>query len=459
MEQAKARYFPRLIIFFMFAVVGGGIVEVMDLRSDWDANRTKHAAIAYGLDALDQLHKAQLHFKKQVQEWKDILLRGENDRDSYKKHLGGFFAEEKMFKVSLSAAIPLLQNINISSDVLSALDVLDREHTNLGNRYRRGLESFDMDNAQSYKIVDTMVRGMDRGPTDKMDQLLEDVVTRVKTIINDDQLREMAEQQESMVKVIVTVLLMAVSIVLVAVWNRLLRKEVAKRRAAEGALREAEVVLRQERDFTLWLKNGAAELNERLRGERELLELASQVVSFLATFLGAQAGVFYATQTKGGMVRCGSFALPSATRVHNVAFAPGVGLVGQCMVEKKPIRIHPVPVGYFCIQSGLGDADPRYLLLFPFLLDHKVEAIVELGAFDPFTDAHLEFLTQEAKGIAMAVTAAQSRALLRQALERSQEKVLGLERNSAVMCHSNEELRAQSLQTSEAGGPSLDLTG
>ncbi|MBF0459944.1 MAG: response regulator [Magnetococcales bacterium] len=203
----------------------------------------------------------------------------------------------------------------------------------------------------------------------------------------------------------------------------------------------------------LWLKEGAAALNEHLRGERIMTELAGNMISFLATFLGAQAGVLYATRSRGeGMVRCGSFALPLATRAHNIAFAPGVGLVGQCLVEKKPLRIHPVPAGYFRIQSGLGEAEPRHLLLFPFLLNDRVEAMVELGAFDPFTDLHLEFLAQEAKGIAMAVAAAQSRALLRETLERSQAQAQELQRNSEALRHSNEELQAQSqaLQASEA---------
>ncbi|MBF0128316.1 MAG: response regulator, partial [Magnetococcales bacterium] len=200
------------------------------------------------------------------------------------------------------------------------------------------------------------------------------------------------------------------------------------------------------------LKKGAAELNERLRGEREIADLANETISFLATHLDAQAGAFYTAGPKGGVILCGSYALPMETRSRNISFSPGTGIVGQCLLEKQPRMIHPVPEGYFRIQSGLGDNDPGCLLLFPFIHEEKVEAIVELGSFEHFTEIQLTFLEQESKNIAMAVAATHSRTLLRRTLEHSQRQAEELQKNSAALQHSNRELQEHSkaLQASEA---------
>ncbi|MBF0138834.1 MAG: response regulator [Magnetococcales bacterium] len=203
---------------------------------------------------------------------------------------------------------------------------------------------------------------------------------------------------------------------------------------------------------TSWMEQGAAELNRRLRGEKELGELAAETVSFLASWLDCPIGALYVIQSDGGVMLYGHFALSLETRLQNVTFKPGEGLVGQCLVNKTPMRIHPLPAEYFRIQSGLGESQPGYLLLFPFMVHDKVEAIVELGAFAAFNDHHLEFLAQEAISIAMAVAAANSRTLLQQALAHSQKQAEALEKIGAEMQRSNQELqeKTRELQASEA---------
>ncbi len=212
------------------------------------------------------------------------------------------------------------------------------------------------------------------------------------------------------------------------------------------------IAVHEQKLRTSWMEQGAAELNRCLRGEKELGELAAQTVSFLASWLDCQIGAFYVIQSDGGVMLFGHFALSLDTRLQNMTFKPGEGLVGQCLVNKAPMRIHPLPVEYFRIQSGLGESQPRYLLLFPFMVHDKVEAIVELGAFAAFQDRHLEFLAQEAISIAMAVAAANSRTLLQQALAHSQRQAEELEKIGSEMKRSNQELqeKTRELQASEA---------
>jgi PAS domain S-box-containing protein len=108
---------------------------------------------------------AQVHFKKQVQEWKDILLRG-HDTDMYDKYLAQFYDEEGQTREAIEDLIPMLarnpEAQEIARQFLAA-------HRLLGIRYREALRYFGKDARKPQIEVDRRVRGIDRQPTDLLD--------------------------------------------------------------------------------------------------------------------------------------------------------------------------------------------------------------------------------------------------------------------------------------------------
>lgn len=117
---------------------------------------------------VDTGRNAQVHFKKQVQAWKDTLLRG-NNLDNYNKYLGEFNNEGKQVDDELISLKGLMQQNNMDTTLLDkALDT----HKELGEKYNTAIKSFDSNNPNSYMIVDSMVKGIDRAPTDNLDQLV-----------------------------------------------------------------------------------------------------------------------------------------------------------------------------------------------------------------------------------------------------------------------------------------------
>ncbi|HEY0894200.1 MAG TPA: methyl-accepting chemotaxis protein, partial [Cellvibrio sp.] len=123
-------------------------------------------------DILAEIQAAAINFKTQVQEWKNILIRG-NDAEQFTKYVDGFIKSEEIVQKHLAAALALQKEEGVSID---AVELLQKEHTKLGKNYREALKSFDQENPNAGKVVDKLVSGMDR-ETSKQMQELADVTT------------------------------------------------------------------------------------------------------------------------------------------------------------------------------------------------------------------------------------------------------------------------------------------
>jgi methyl-accepting chemotaxis protein len=158
----------RMIAIFTFMILDGlfiglyGVRGVGELEHELTDNLRAPRAL---LIAVDTSRAAQVHFKRQVQEWKDVLLRGQ-DRAMFDKYLDNFKREESKVQELLASLKEQLERLQFS---VPDLDRLVRVHAELGRRYREALEHFDPTQLASTHLVDKMVKGMDREPTDAMD--------------------------------------------------------------------------------------------------------------------------------------------------------------------------------------------------------------------------------------------------------------------------------------------------
>ncbi|MBF0565411.1 MAG: hypothetical protein HQK89_09220, partial [Nitrospirae bacterium] len=116
-------------------------------------------------EGVDTARAAQVTFKKQVQEWKDLLLRG-SDPEALKKYTNGFAKQEENVQEHLKKLKALMESLGLPS---AMVDETLKVHGELGVKYKEALKSYDPNNAESYKIVDKLVKGIDRAPTDSID--------------------------------------------------------------------------------------------------------------------------------------------------------------------------------------------------------------------------------------------------------------------------------------------------
>ena len=187
-----------------------------------------------------------------------------------------------------------------------------------------------------------------------------------------------------------------------------------------------------------WLRTGQTELNEKLRGEQEIIALAQGIISYVATRLNAQVGAIYLGDGKHFRL-FGSYAY---TKRKNLSSEQklGEGIVGQAALEKKTLLVTNIPDDYIAITSGLGEAVPRYLVVVPLVYRDVVEGVIELGSFQEFTDTHIEFFNQTAEAIAISFNSTRSRTQIQQLLGESQVQAEELQAQQEELRQTNEEL-------------------
>ncbi len=188
-----------------------------------------------------------------------------------------------------------------------------------------------------------------------------------------------------------------------------------------------------------WLKTGQAELNAKMSGEQDIGILARNIITFITPYLTAQIGMLYLVEEKH-LKLAASYAF---TRRKNLAnkIEFGEGLVGQAALECQPILISQVPTDYIYIQSGLGEAIPKNILVMPFKYEETLKGIIEIGSFDVITDNQMEFIQQVISSIAIAINTSQSRTQMKELLQKTQIQTEELQSQAEELQTQQEELR------------------
>jgi len=170
---------------------------------------------------VDIARDAQVHFKRQVQEWKNVLIRGHRPVD-YAKYWTLFETEEATTQTLLNE---LRQR---DPGEASPVDSLLTELRTLGQRYRAALASFDASDPTSYRAVDTQVRGMDRPPTDEMTALVARLQVRMANLGAQMSASHQAEISALRTAVVVAALLGVLSMIMLILLVRRAERERSK---------------------------------------------------------------------------------------------------------------------------------------------------------------------------------------------------------------------------------------
>jgi len=136
--------------------------------------------VSDNIEILSDITNAHVLFKIQVQEWKNVLIRG-NDDKQFKKYSTRFQENSDRVQALLNSAIK--KSLKLNKDV-KKLEEVKFEHGNLKKSYLNALKYFDSKNQLTGKKVDKSVSGVDRPASKGMTALAESAEKDFRDIIN-----------------------------------------------------------------------------------------------------------------------------------------------------------------------------------------------------------------------------------------------------------------------------------
>lgn len=192
-----------------------------------------------------------------------------------------------------------------------------------------------------------------------------------------------------------------------------------------------------------WMKNGQIKLNENVRGEINIMELTTRVITFLAGYLDAQIGAVYlADEDQKTLNLYGSYAFTKRKQLND-HFKIGEGIVGQAAFARQTISLTDLPGDYTRIRSATGDMMPVNLVVQPLTYNGQLLGVVELASKNEFDDRRMDFLKSVAETIAIVINTATSRTKLKELLAQTQQQAEELQTQQEELKVANEELEEQ----------------
>ena len=124
---------------------------------------------------------AQVNFQRQVQEWKDTLIRG-NDAELFKKYHDNFTARAADVQKGLADTKAAMTKDGLPT---ALVDTLLDEHGKMLNTYETALKTFNAADPEAGKKVDLQVRGVDRATSTQFDELIKNIVASTSASLDE----------------------------------------------------------------------------------------------------------------------------------------------------------------------------------------------------------------------------------------------------------------------------------
>ncbi len=160
-----------------------------------------------------------------------------------------------------------------------------------------------------------------------------------------------------------------------------------------------------------WISHGLAEFGDVLRSHsRDLEKMTYAVISGMVKYLDANQGAIFLANEKEGekylqMVACHAY---DRKKFPDKQIPWGDGLIGAAAMEKKGYYTDKIQDAYLTITSGLGKANPRFLLIEPMIWNEMIIGVIEIASFKPLEEYKMQFVGRVAENIATTINTMES---------------------------------------------------
>ena len=193
-----------------------------------------------------------------------------------------------------------------------------------------------------------------------------------------------------------------------------------------------------------WLNTGLAKVSELLRiNNDDENQMYANIINFLSEYVEGSCGAMFIVKEESRndiyLELTAGYAL-EFNALDKKRIKSGEGLTGQSVAQKKIMIIENVPDGFMKISSGLGEANPKNIIIVPLIFENEVKGVIEIASAGIFTELHKEFLEKTSKNIAIAVDLISRKARTENLLIESRLLNDKLKSNEVELKTANEEL-------------------
>lgn len=211
------------------------------------------------------------------------------------------------------------------------------------------------------------------------------------------------------------------------------------------AMRDNLIRIKEEDQRRKWATESLAAFMEVLRVHKDLKALSNDIIiNLVQTVKANQGAIFIVSKETTGeeyldMQACYAY---KRTKHLTKRIAVGEGIVGQVFLEKRTTYLKKVPNDFVRITSGLGDENPRCVLIVPLKVEEVVVGIVELASFKTFEAHEVAFVEKISESIAHTILSFRTTEHTKKLLEESQVQAQQMRSQEEELRQNQEELQA-----------------
>ncbi|MCX8110231.1 MAG: methyl-accepting chemotaxis protein [Syntrophorhabdaceae bacterium] len=177
-------FIKKQILIILLLVILNATISILSIYSIWETTKVNDKSvnkIKNLQETVISIENTNVIFKIQVQEWKNVLIRG-MDPELFDKHWKAFEKREEELKKSLDGISEKFKSLGMIKETEALQDIL-KKHEELGKRYREALAIYDRNDNSTHQKVDKKLRGIDRPTDESLKKLVQELKSTISELI------------------------------------------------------------------------------------------------------------------------------------------------------------------------------------------------------------------------------------------------------------------------------------